>query len=80
MLRSQSAERKNTEEQSSKPIHPRGERRTEYPGFYMIEGEFNQEEFDRKTLRFKTKNKLLFDEATNNLNECIRLLENGDMK
>jgi len=41
--RSQSADRKNTEEQPSKPTNPRGERRMEYPGFYMIQGEFNQE-------------------------------------
>jgi hypothetical protein len=37
------AERKNTEEQPPKAGLPKGEKRTEYPGFYMIEGEFLKE-------------------------------------
>jgi hypothetical protein len=40
----------------------------------MVEGEFSQEEYDRKTLRFNTKNKLHFDEAINNLKEVLGLL------
>ena len=74
---SQAAERKSTEEQAAKPVVQKGERRMEYPGFYMIDGEFSQEEFDRKTLRFNTKNKLLFDEVTNNLKEVLSIFREG---
>lgn len=37
------AERKNTEDQPPKAGLQKGEKRTEYPGFYMIEGEFMKE-------------------------------------
>lgn len=65
-------DRKMTEELSAKtPQGQRGERRTEYPGYYLISGEYSQEENDRKTSRFNNKNKTLLDEATNNLKEAL---------
>lgn len=44
----------------------------------MIKGDFVKEEYDRKTMRFNTKNKLHFDEATNNLKEVLRIF-NGEI-
>jgi hypothetical protein len=49
-------------------------KRTEYPGYYELTGEFSQAENDRKTSRFNSKNKLLLDEAILNLNEIIELM------
>jgi hypothetical protein len=40
----------------------------------MISGDFSQEEHDRKRSRFQTKNKTLWDEATNNLKEALSML------
>lgn len=62
-------ERKNTDDLTSKNTlnGQKIEKRTEYPGYYLTEGDFNKEENERKSLRFNTKNKTLFDEAVNNL-------------
>lgn len=72
-------ERKNTEDIGAKGCLPgqKESKRTEYPGFYTISGEFNKEENDRKTLRFNNKNKLLFDEAILNLKETFNMLGLG---
>ena len=74
---SKPAQRKGTEDLGNKAVGGKGERRTEYPGFYMIEGQFSKEEFDRKTTRFNTKNKLLFEQASKNLREVLETLTGG---